>query len=30
MKYASMVVGVERASRWGDKVVSVLDRLNLL
>jgi len=30
MRYASAVFGVERASRWGDKVVSLLSRLNLL
>jgi len=30
MKYGSVILGVERASRWGDKIVSVLDHMNLI
>jgi hypothetical protein len=30
MKYASAIVGVERASRWGDSVVELLAKVKLL
>jgi hypothetical protein len=29
MKYVSKVVGIERASRWGDAVVQVLSKMNV-